>query len=77
MLHHQHFLKDPSQPRVHICDRCHRPLVLIDYRERLLKGCLRCNLWGRPAGRPWTHLPSHDLRTLESMMGEAMRGQSA
>jgi len=49
--------------------------VLIEYHERLLKGCISCNLWGRTGGRAWTHLPTHDLPTLERMMGAAMRSQ--
>jgi hypothetical protein len=65
--------KDHTKPRVQTCGHCHRPLVLIDYHGKLLKGCLSCNLWGRPRGRAWTYLPSHDLRTLEGRMREAVR----
>ncbi len=72
---HNHPVKDHTKPRVQTCDHCHRPLVLIDYHEKLLKGCVSCNLWGRPGGRAWTHLPSHDLRTLEDTMREPMRGE--
>jgi hypothetical protein len=49
--------------------------VLIEYHENLLKGCVYCNLWGRPGGRAWTQLPGHDLRTVERILDEAMRGR--
>ena len=70
-----HRVVDHTKPRLQTCNQCHRPLVLIEYHERLLKGCISCNLWGRTGGRAWTHLPTHDLPTLERMMGAAMRSQ--
>jgi hypothetical protein len=60
MLRHQHLLR----PRVETCSYCDLPVVLIDYYGKMLKGCLSCNLWGRPKGRAWTRLPHDDLRTL-------------
>jgi hypothetical protein len=73
MLHNHPLTRNPAHPRIQICHHCHRPLVLIDYHEKLLKDCLSCNLWGRPGGRAWTRLPSHELRTLEG----SMRSKSA
>ena len=79
MLRNHPFVKDHAEPRVQICDECHHALVLIDYYAKLLKGCLSCNVWGRPGGRIWMRLPSHDLRTLKGTMRskarEAMRRQ--
>jgi hypothetical protein len=46
--------------------------MLIDYHDKLLKGCLSCNLWGRA----WTHLPSHDLQVLESMLQDMTRKET-
>jgi hypothetical protein len=73
---HKHQVINHTKPRLQTCNHCHRPLVLIDYHESLLKGCVTCNLWGRPGGRAWTHLPSHDLRALERILDEAMRGRA-
>jgi len=39
-----------TKPQVLTCDQCKRPVVLIDYYGKLLKGCLSCNKWGRPGG---------------------------
>jgi hypothetical protein len=50
--------------------------VLIKYHEKVLKGCVGCNLWGRIGGRAWTHLPSHDLRVLESMLHDMTRKET-
>jgi hypothetical protein len=74
MLHNDQAI-DHTKPHLQICNHCNRPLVLIEYHERLLKGCISCNLWGRTGGRAWTHLPTHHLRTLERMMGAATRGR--
>ncbi len=52
-------------PHILTCSHCHHPVVLIDYYGKLLKGCLRCNKWGRPGGNLWTRLPPHDLRAVE------------
>ena len=59
---------DYTKPRLHTCEKCHRPLVLIDFHDKVLKGCVSCNLWGRVGGRVWTHLPTHDLRLLREML---------
>jgi hypothetical protein len=72
MMMNNHQVVDHTKPRLQTCHHCHRPLVLIEYHEKLLKGCISCNLWGRTGGRAWTHLPSNDLRTLEKTMGGAM-----
>lgn len=64
----RHHPNNHTRPRVENCDQCHRALVLIDYYGKLLKGCLSCNVWGRPSGRTWTRLPHDDLRALERMM---------
>jgi hypothetical protein len=72
---HNHQIVDHTKPRLQTCNHCLRPLVLIEYHESLLKGCVYCNLWGRPGGRAWTHLPGHDLRSLERMLDKAMRGR--
>jgi hypothetical protein len=74
MLHNPQIV-DYTKPCLQTCTHCHRPLVLIEYHERLLKGCISCNLWGRTGGRAWTHLPIHDVRPLERMMEEAVRGR--
>ena len=60
---HKHQVINHTKPRLQSCNYCHRPLVLIDYHESLLKGCVTCNLWGRPGGRAWTHFlaPVHAL----------------
>jgi hypothetical protein len=63
----------PEKPRVFTCSQCHRPLVLIDYYGKLLKGCLSCNKWGRPGGNLWTRLPQDDLRALHGMMHDQSR----
>jgi hypothetical protein len=74
MLHNQQ-IGDHTKPRLQTCNQCHRPLILIEYHERLLKGCTSCNLWGRTGGRAWTHLPTHDVRQLERIMERAVRGR--
>jgi hypothetical protein len=55
-------------PHILTCNHCHRPVVLIDYYGKLLKGCLGCNRWGRPGGNLWTRLPPDDLRAIEQTM---------
>jgi hypothetical protein len=52
-------------PHILTCSHCHHPVVLIDYYGKLLKGCLRCNRWGRPGGNLWTRLSPDDLRAVE------------
>jgi hypothetical protein len=69
-MHRHPLFHDYAKPRLHTCERCDRPFVLIDYHDKLLKGCVSCNLWGRVTGRAWTHLPHHDLRTLKAMLHE-------
>jgi hypothetical protein len=76
MLHKHHFVHDHTKPRLQTCERCHRPFVLIEYHDKVLKGCVGCNLWGRIGGRAWTHLPSHDLRVLESMLRDMTRTET-
>jgi hypothetical protein len=48
---HNHQIVDHTKPRLQTCNYCLRPLVLIEYHESLLKGCVYCNRWGRPGGR--------------------------
>jgi hypothetical protein len=72
---HKHQVTDHTKPRLQTCNYCLRPLVLIEYHENLLKGCVSCNLWGRPGGRAWTQLPDHDLRMVEKTLDEAVRGR--
>jgi hypothetical protein len=43
---HNHQIVDHTKPRLQTCNHCLRPLVLIEYHENLLKGCVYCNLWG-------------------------------
>jgi hypothetical protein len=52
MLRHHHSLaSNHMRPRIETCNHCDRPVVLINYYGKMLKGCLSCNLWGRLGGR--------------------------
>jgi hypothetical protein len=73
MLRNNSAVQNHTKPRLQSCQRCRRPFVLIEYHEKLLKGCIACNLWGRVGGRAWTHLPSHDLRRLVDVLHENER----
>jgi hypothetical protein len=75
-MYRHHLFHDYAKPRLHTCEKCHRPLVLIDYHDKILKGCISCNLWGRVGGRAWTHLPHHDLQMLREMMQHMAREET-
>jgi hypothetical protein len=51
------------------CHECKRPLMEIDNRGRLLKGCTSCNIWWSPSGDK-VRLSEEDLRSLYRIRGK-------
>jgi hypothetical protein len=57
-----------SEARTVTCDKCQRPLRLIDFYGEQLEGCLGCNLWTDVGGAGlWRKLPEADIEALKGV----------
>ena len=59
---------DADADRITCCNKCKQPLIEIDNRGKLLKGCLTCNLWSTGDGKRWKRLSEEDLRAFHQLV---------
>jgi hypothetical protein len=61
MLHKHHIAHDDAKPHLQTCGRCHHPFVLIDYHEKLLKGCISCDPGEKEVDPTFFDRPAEDV----------------